>query len=271
MGNYYHILRVSEQASTDEIKRSFRRLAKKYHPDSSGTHETSHRFHEIKKAYNTLINPAKRKHYDRGLEHIRSRKSKPKSAAPNTSAESYHANALRRWKKYMVQLQEDENYFQRFRKYHKGVVYASFLLVIMFFIDYWSVRNLEKEHVLSSQYLYALTKDAQDAEYALITTDRNIYRLHLSLASPIQAGDRMVIGRTYFFGVVSQIKLLRQDETQIVENGKLRTGFGFFTILLLVGAITSFANKKSEQMVNATLICSLVLAINLLILLGLIF
>jgi hypothetical protein len=39
----------------------------------------------------------------------------------------------------------------------------------------------------------------------------------------------------------------------------------------LVTIVTSLANKKSEQMVNATLICSLVLILNFLILLGLIF
>lgn len=271
MGNYYQILQVSEQATTEEIKLNYRRLAKKYHPDSSGTHDTSQRFHEIQKAYKTLTNPAKRRHYDRGLEHIRSKKITHKSAPRPSATESYQDNALRRWKRYVVQVREDEHYFQRFRKYHKAVVYSSFLLIIMFFTDYWSVTNMDRENVLNAQYLYALTKDDQDTEYALITTDKNIYRLHLSMAAPIEVGDQLIIGRSYFFSIVNQIQVERSETEFVIKNDKLSAGFGFFTFLLLVTIFTTLANKKSEQMVNATLICSLVLIFNFLILLGLIF
>jgi hypothetical protein len=271
MGNYYQILKVSEQATTEEIKQSYRLLAKKYHPDSSGTHDTSQRFHEIQKAYKTLTNPAKRRHYDKGLEHIRSKRIKTGASPRPSSTESYQDNALLRWKRYVVQLREDEHYFQRFRKYHKAVVYSSFFLIVMFFTDFWSATNMERENVLSTQYLYALTKVDQDAEYALITTDRNIYRLHLSLAATLQVDDELMINQSYFFSIVNQIQVVRTDAQFIIKNDKLSTGFGFFTFLLLVTIVTSLANKKSEQMVNATLICSLVLILNFLILLGLIF
>jgi DnaJ-class molecular chaperone len=62
---YYGILEVSREASENEIKRSYRRLALQFHPDRThGDTETEERFKEISEAYAVLSDPAKRRHYD---------------------------------------------------------------------------------------------------------------------------------------------------------------------------------------------------------------
>ncbi len=62
MNEYYTILEVEPSASTDEIKRSYRRLANKYHPDKSTGNDE--KFKEISQAYDTLGDDDKRAHYD---------------------------------------------------------------------------------------------------------------------------------------------------------------------------------------------------------------
>ncbi len=64
MKSYYDILGVGRDASQAEIKAAFRKLAKKYHPDSSsGAEEDKERFQEIQEAYAVLSDPEKRKMY----------------------------------------------------------------------------------------------------------------------------------------------------------------------------------------------------------------
>lgn len=64
MKTYYEILGVSPDASPKEIKKAYRRLAKKYHPDASQTEEMTRKFQEITEAYSVLSDVEKRRQYD---------------------------------------------------------------------------------------------------------------------------------------------------------------------------------------------------------------
>ena len=63
--DYYKALGVSKDAPADEIKKSYRKLARQFHPDANkGDSASEERFKEISEAYDVLSDPKRRKEYD---------------------------------------------------------------------------------------------------------------------------------------------------------------------------------------------------------------
>ena len=62
--DYYEVLGLSKSASDQDIKKAYRSLAKKYHPDVNKEKGSDVKFKEVQEAYETLIDPQKRATYD---------------------------------------------------------------------------------------------------------------------------------------------------------------------------------------------------------------
>lgn len=87
MKNYYEILGISFDANKDEIKKSFRNLAKKYHPDKNKDNKEAYRkFQEVSEAYEILGSEDSKKKYDEKLASFRTKNSNEHKEKSRTSS-----------------------------------------------------------------------------------------------------------------------------------------------------------------------------------------
>src|SRR5881275_999780 len=75
--DYYASLGVDRNASEDDIKKAYRKLARKYHPDVSKEANAEERFKELSEAYETLRDPEKRAAYDQLGRHAAGQEFRP--------------------------------------------------------------------------------------------------------------------------------------------------------------------------------------------------
>src|SRR5512132_69174 len=75
--DYYAILGVDRNASAEDIKKTYRKLARKYHPDVSKEKNAEERFKEVQEAYETLKDPEKRAAYDQLGRHPEGQEFRP--------------------------------------------------------------------------------------------------------------------------------------------------------------------------------------------------
>ena len=61
--DYFEVLEVEKSASQDDIKKAYRRLASKFHPDRNKSDDAVERFQKVQESYNVISDPKKRKVY----------------------------------------------------------------------------------------------------------------------------------------------------------------------------------------------------------------
>eukprot|EP00061_Rhincodon_typus_P012088 g37576.t1 len=79
--DYYKILGITKGTAEEDIKKAYRKLALKYHPDKNKSPDAEDKFKEIAEAYDVLSDPKKREIYDQYGEEAKFQQNSPKQDA----------------------------------------------------------------------------------------------------------------------------------------------------------------------------------------------
>ena len=92
--NYYTILKVTPNATQEEIKQAYYKLSKLYHPDTNQSEKAHDHFTAINEAYNVLGNLPDRRRYDRGLSLTLNRSPAAKQASKGQHSQHFHGKRI---------------------------------------------------------------------------------------------------------------------------------------------------------------------------------
>ena len=132
MGDLYAVLGINRTASSNEIKSAYRRLARKYHPDVNSDPAAPSKFAQVNEAYHTLIDPERRKTYDRtGSVSSSASARRANSAAARAARRAYYQERADRIVNEWLQREREETRARGKAVYTAVTLFVSTFIVAM--------------------------------------------------------------------------------------------------------------------------------------------
>lgn len=172
MKDYYSILGVHPSASDYEVRKAFRKLAVRYHPDKNPSAEARPLFHDINEAYDVLSDPEKRALYD-------ARRANPFAEILQEPATAAHRDPAYRRKRSAVPRQKGPSasflLMQEYLPYTMWISRIGLLITTLFFIDYLLPYQTVEEGISE---IYAVKMRGRAAYHIIITDSGREIKLY---------------------------------------------------------------------------------------------
>jgi curved DNA-binding protein CbpA len=251
--DYYSILRVSRSADSKTIKRSYRLLVQKYHPDINPDPQAAELIKEINEAYDVLSDPAKKSDYDYQLispsQHI------PVSQ-PTPHRDPRYRKAYRPVKKEDHQLELIKNYVHLAIKVSWVGCFISFFLLIDICLPHRVVKD-------TVQGLYASSGRAS-SNLVVSESGRQI-KIGLEDLRTMKRGEPIEITETILTSIVITI-YIPEKEHYITSMATLYRTYLFVPLLMLVSSgVGLLIRKRVELQFNAGIVSFILIIFTLIL------
>ena len=269
--DYYQILGIPQEADPDGIKRAYRELAHKYHPDKNPGKDSHAKFMELKEAYEVLSNPSKRKSYTDALNGVSSSEAMVKryeqvrqKRATRYRRSSYQRRFTYRGNyssaaahEYRTDFNEEASkaYSESFEKYaeyyersevnaEKGYVYllrgfqvimtGVFLFCIGLLVDLALARDMPPEQIL---YKQRASGGFTTPQRVRISTENYSFTLNRVYEDKFYRWQMIQFQVSPLRNVVSKVYIEEPRISYTVNTGEKLSGLPLFFTWLLIGSI----------------------------------
>lgn len=254
MKDYYHVLGVSRQASSREIKSAYRKLAVQYHPDKNKSTEAEQKIKEINEAYNVLRDKARKWEYDQKLSGADNRMWTQTTAYTSSRPEFRFGQAFTGEPPVASEEKAPEAssvksrlpevlvpYLPLLRK----LTYTSCVFCLFLVLDYLLPFEKDEEVIVRKHKAYTLQGLSHTQVDVLLTAKAHYYTVSPESAALFQVGDSAVITHSRLAAIPIQITN-RAGATDHFTN-TLYANFLFVPCVLLLSVAFSLFHKGSVE------------------------
>jgi hypothetical protein len=257
--DFYAILGVSPSAGGAEVKRAFRKLAIRYHPDKNPSPAAKSLFQEINEAYDTLGDPDKRALYDARLAN-------PLAEIISEPVRTHRDPAYRRRSANVPPRPREpsasEILMRDSLKYVRWISRVGLLVSTLFFLDYFLPYHQEDERI---RQIYAVRYSRSTAYHLVLTDTGRKIKLYDYDVVPFHDQPTIRIQLTMLYHTVMSVATV--SETHTVRLAYLYRSLLFMPIILFLNSLAAVLfTKRVEWCFNLNITCCIWLIMNLILL-----
>ncbi len=246
--NYYAILGLPEAATPDTIKRAYRQLALRYHPDKNPSREAEERFKEVNEAYEVLGDAVARKAYDDRLVQSRIgtihrdpryRKRPARPSGPTPQQQLYL-------------------YMKEYIPHMRTIMWAGLAVCLLLAVDVSLPARRSYESIVDMTF-------EVDNVRKLHLDDGSDVSLSRELARRFDLGNKVIVYRSYLMAVPLRVENQQTRQTAAIE-ATLYHNFLFLPVLLLGLSVAGlFFAKGVELQFNLGVVAAMLLIFTVLL------
>ena len=245
MRDYYTILEVSSNATQEEIKKAYRKLALKYHPDKSSYSGAGELFAQISEAYKVLAQPESRALYDL-------QKKRAASTYSTTTSSTQHAQHYYRPKPSGGVYRKLD--ITPYVKYFRGLSIACFVLCSFLAIDYFLPTLKVPDTILGKRY-------HRGYDYYELRLNQGLFTVSGPETHQIRVGQQVEVCYTSLFDKLLKVSLV--IDGKIYEYNYKASIYGSMSfaliILFVTGYLGGFHFKEPETIMNVAIVNGMLL------------
>jgi len=255
----YEILGVKVGADPSEVKKAYRKLVMKYHPDLNPSTEAREKFLHVQKAYEILLTAEKTfanadPHVVNAATKMRSR-DRDKVRLSREEAIKLAREKARRYDR--IKLQRDARQFARFKKsiyypWTMGMSYVSFIMFFLILIDAFLVNRVhygyvqEKEPIIVNFFGFQAVTG-----YQLTFLDGDVIKLGSGPGSQISSHSHVSFAQSMIFGDIPQMHIISSDFKEFTINAFNKPPYLFFLLFIGVPLLVFYVDKPSAVFYSA--------------------
>lgn len=246
MKDYYQVLRISRQASPQEIKRAYRRLAVLFHPDKNTSDKALRLFQEINEAHEVLSDPVKRSTYDAMLD------GGGLVSAPAAPPEGWHRDpAYRRRQQQGYRPQKPGPSEKLLMMLHllrflKTASWVGLACCLLLFVDYQISPRVSDEIVLPEGN-QKISWQLHHEPNVMVTDKGHHFPVPFAGVDYFPAGSHVEVISSRILNVLIQVEA--QDDRFIIDSlASIYQNLMFMPILLFVVSLAGLVAKQGIEL-----------------------